>query len=65
MFICNLSRNDVTFEVAMEPLPKVLYFRHRQKRDPVEFYGDTISAKRVIEFVKENTVFDWVEEEEL
>lgn len=55
----------MTFEVAMEPLPKVLYFRHRQKRDPVEFYGDTISAKRVIEFVKENTVFDWVEEEEL
>jgi hypothetical protein len=46
-------------EVAMSPLPKVLYLRHRQKKSPVEFPYDSISPKNIIRFIKDNTVFDW------
>lgn len=65
VFACNLSRNDLVLEVAMEPLPKVLYLRHGQKKEPVEYPYDTISSEKVIDFIKENTVFDWPENLEL
>lgn len=35
VFACNLSRNDLILEVPMEPLPKVFYMRHLQKKSPV------------------------------
>ena len=59
VFACNLSRNELVLEVAMSPLPKVLYLRHRQKKSPVEFPYDSISPKNIIRFIKDNTVVDW------
>ncbi len=35
VFACNLRRNDIILEVAMEPLPKVYFYRHRQKSRPI------------------------------
>ena len=62
IFGCNLSRNELVLEVAMSPLPKAYYFRHRQKKNPVEYPYGTISPKNLVEFIKENTVFDWPED---
>jgi hypothetical protein len=52
VFVCNLSRNDLILEVAMEPLPKIVYLRHRQKRDPIEYPYKSISAHGIISFIK-------------
>lgn len=48
VFACNLSRNELVLEVAMSPLPKVLYLRHIQKKSPIEFPYDSISLKNSV-----------------
>lgn len=39
--------------------PSLVFYAHRMKDRPVPFSNSLISAESVIEFVMENTTFDW------
>jgi len=46
----------------VEKTPKIVYYRNRQKDKPIHFYGGKISEESVVEFIMENTTFDWKDE---
>lgn len=37
VFVCNLDRNDIVLETAMEPLPKIVFYQHGMKNRPVDY----------------------------
>jgi len=45
------------FEVKVTPA--VIFYGHRMKDKPVHYLKSTISAANVIDFIMENTTFDW------
>jgi hypothetical protein len=45
------------FQVKVTPL--ILFYGHRMKDRPVHYVKSLISAENVIEFIMENTTFDW------
>lgn len=63
---CNLSRNEIIDKIGFEPkvTPWIIFYGHRMKNAaPVHFQNGIISSQTVIEFIMENTTFDWVEAE--
>lgn len=61
---CDVASNQVEqfLEFAVEKTPKIVYYRNRQKDKPIHFYGGKISEESVVEFIMENTTFDWKDE---
>ena len=45
--------------VAISHTPNIIFFRNRMKEHPIYFNLHTISIESVIEFIMENTTFDW------
>lgn len=43
----------------MKITPSIVFFGHRMKDRPVHFVKPIVSAENVIEFIMENTTFDW------
>lgn len=37
VFVCNLDRNDITLETAMEPLPKIIFYQYGLKSRPIDY----------------------------
>lgn len=64
VFICNPLKNDLTLEVPVDPLPSVIFFKHNMKEHHIYFPHNQINPDSVLEFIQENTTFDWVEPEE-
>lgn len=48
------------FQVKITPM--IVFYGHRMKDKPVHFVNSVISAQNVIEFIMENTTFDWEDE---
>lgn len=58
---CDVKLNEVEDKLGfvVKPTPKLTYFRSRMRNHPIHFSGKTISASSVIEFIMENTTFDF------
>lgn len=61
---CNLSKNEIEgkLEFQAKITPMIVFYGHRMKDKPVHFVNRVISAQNVIEFIMENTTFDWEDE---
>ena len=64
---CDVGQNEMEdkLEISVKGTPKVLFYRNRMKDRPIHFSGPTISGESMVEFVMENTTFDFEEEWEL
>ena len=62
---CNVSKNEMTDKLGYEVkvTPWIMFFRHRMKDHPIHYQQPVISEPNVIEFIMENTTFDWVDED--
>jgi hypothetical protein len=58
---CDVKMNEVEdkLEFPVKPTPKVVFFRNRMRNHPIHFRGKTISATTMIDFIMENTTFDF------
>jgi len=61
---CDVGLNEVEEKLGfvINPIPKVVFLKNKMKDYPLHFTGRTISAETVIEFVMENTTFDFEDE---
>ena len=46
----------------IKPTPRLIFFRNRMKDYPIHFSGKTLSATTVLDFIMENTTFDFEDE---
>lgn len=58
---CDVGMNEVEEKLGfvIKPTPKIVFLRNRMKDYPIHFTSKTISTKTVIEFIMENTTFDF------
>ena len=58
---CDVGLNEVEDKLGfvIKPTPKLTFFRNRMRNHPIHFAGKTISAEQVINFIMENTTFDF------
>jgi len=58
---CDVGLNEVEEKLGfvIKPTPRVVFFRNRMKDHPIHFSGKTLSGKTVIDFIMENTTFDF------
>lgn len=47
---------------VVKPTPKLVFLRNRMKDYPIHFAGKTISLSSVLDFIMENTTFDFEDE---
>jgi hypothetical protein len=61
---CDVASNEIEeyLEFSVEKTPKLVFFRNRMKDKPIHFYAGKISEQSVVEFIMENTTFDWKDE---
>lgn len=61
---CDVSSNQIEeyLEFSVEKTPKIVFYRNRMKDRPIHFSGTKISEESMIEFIMENTTFDWKDE---
>lgn len=61
---CDVSVNEVEEKLGftIKPTPKIVFFRNRMKDYPIHFTGSIISTQSLVEFIMENTTFDFEEE---
>lgn len=61
---CDVALNEVQEKLGfvVTPTPKLVFLRNRMKDYPIHFGGKTISFKSVVDFVMENTTFDFEDE---
>jgi hypothetical protein len=60
---CDIGLNEIEEKLGfvVKPTPRLVYLRNKMKDYPIHFSGKTISAESVLEFVMENTTFDFDE----
>ena len=58
---CDVKLNQIEDKLGFQvkPTPKLTFFRNRMRNHPIHFNGKTISATSVIDFIMENTTFDF------
>lgn len=58
---CDIKLNEVEEKLGflVKHTPKLVYFRNKMKDYPIHFDGKTLSAQTVLEFIMENTTFDF------
>lgn len=61
LLLCNLSKNEIEMKLGFEVKvsPAVSFYRNKIKGIPIHFSGTKMSAESIIEFIMENTTFDW------
>ena len=61
---CDVGLNEVEdkLELVAKPTPKLIFFRSRMRNLPINFMGKTISASSVLDFIMENTTYDFEDE---
>ena len=61
---CDVGMNEVEEKLGfvLKPLPKLVFYRSRMRNHPIHFSAKTISASTVIDFIMENTTFDFEDE---
>lgn len=64
VFLCNPLKNDLTIEVPVDPLPMIIFFKNQMKQHHIYFGEVDMNPDTVIDFIQENTTFDWVDPEE-
>lgn len=60
---CDVGLNEMDEKLGFvsKPTPRVVFFRNRMKTHPIYFSGKTISHSSLLEFIMENTTFDFEE----
>jgi hypothetical protein len=58
---CDIKLNEIEEKLGflVNTTPRIVYYRNRMKDYPIHFSGKTISARTVVEFIMENTTFDF------
>lgn len=58
---CDVKLNEVEEKLGflVKSTPRLVFFRNRQKDYPIHFQGKTISTRTVLDFIMENTTFDF------
>ena len=58
---CDIKLNEIEEKLGflVNNTPRIVYYRNRMKDYPIHFSGKTLSARSVIEFIMENTTFDF------
>lgn len=61
---CDVGLNEVEEKLGfvVKPTPKLVFLRNRMKDYPIHFGAKTISVQSVLDFIMENTTFDFEEE---
>ena len=58
---CDVGLNEVEdkLELVAKPTPKLIFFRNKMRNLPINFMGKTISFSSVLDFIMENTTYDF------
>jgi hypothetical protein len=58
---CDVGLNEMDDKLGFlsKPTPKVVFYRSGMRDHPLHFQSKTISASSVIDFILENTTFDF------
>ena len=61
---CDVGMNEMDDKLGfvVKPTPRLIFLRNRMRDHPIHFGGKTISSSSVIDFIMENTTFDFEDE---
>ena len=61
---CDVGLNEVEEKLGfvIKPTPKIVFFRNRMKNYAIHYTAHSISTRGVIDFIMENTTFDFEDE---
>jgi hypothetical protein len=61
---CDVKLNEVEEKLGylVTSTPRLVFYRNKMKDYPIHFSGKTISPQSVIDFIMENTTFDFEDE---
>lgn len=61
---CDVKLNEVEEKLGfiVKSTPRLVFYRNKMKDYPIHFAGKTISPQSVIDFIMENTTFDFEDE---
>ena len=61
---CDVGLNEVEEKLGfvIKPTPKIVFFRNKMKNYAIHYTAHSISTRGVIDFIMENTTFDFEDE---